>query len=175
MFEKHSPQNTTLPAVLWRLASSMVLGLTTLLLVGGCETKGMGRSCSLGQTITPEQGAYSLNATECQSRMCVKPPIQPGVSRELDTAAYCSATCSSDNDCDGQIRDRSNPDDKRCKGGYTCAIPFGAADDTVGGGGLCCQKICLCRDFFLASVGAATPETCQAGSDASCSSANLRD
>jgi hypothetical protein len=168
MFEKHGPKPTTLSAVSWRLASSMALAVTTMLVVGGCEDKGLGRSCNLGQTIAPEQGAYSINATDCQTRMCVKPPIQPGVSLTLDTGAYCSDTCSGDGDCQGQTRDRSNPNDKRCKGGYTCAVPFGAAD-TAGGGKLCCQKICLCRDFFLASGKPATPESCLPGSDASCS------
>jgi len=155
--------------VLWRLASGMVLALTTLILVGGCEDKGVGRTCNLGQTIEPDQGAYSLNATDCQTRMCVKPPIQPGVSRDLDTGPYCSDTCSGDSDCQGQTRDRSNPNDKRCKGGFVCSVPFGVSDDTAGGGKLCCQKICLCRDFFTASIGPATPASCQPGSDASCS------
>ena len=171
MFEKHSPRPSRFPAVTWRLASSLAFTAAMLLLVGACEDKGIGRQCSLGQPIPAEQGAYSVDAPDCQTHMCVKPPIQAGVAADLDTASYCSDTCTGDSDCQGgQGRDRGDPNDKRCKSGYTCAIPFGAADDTAGGGTLCCQKICLCRDFFLASVGVATPASCLPGASPSCSS-----
>ena len=169
MFERHSRQTTTSPAVLGRLASSIAVALALLALTSGCEDKGLGRSCSLGQTIAADQGAYSVNATDCQTRMCVKPAVQPGVSHDLDTGAYCSDTCSTTSDCQqGQTRDRSNPNDRRCKSGFVCAVPFGSSDTAVGGGKLCCQKVCLCRDFFRTEE-PATPESCQSGSDASCS------
>jgi len=169
MFEKHSPQNTRSRAVCWRVAS-MVAVVLALPLALACEDKGLGRTCNLGQAIEPDQGAYTLNATDCPTRMCIKPPIQPGVSRALDTAAYCSQSCNTDTDCQGQTRDRSDPNDRRCKAGFVCAIPFGAADNATGGGQLCCQKLCLCRDFFSASVGAATPASCQPGSGSTCAS-----
>jgi uncharacterized membrane protein YgcG len=167
MFEKHSPQNTRSRAVCWRVGSIVAVVLA-LPLGLGCEDKGLGRTCNLGQTIEPDQGAYSVSATDCPSRTCIKPPIQPGIARTLDTAAYCSQTCNVDTDCQGQTRDRSDPNDKRCKSGFVCAIPFGAADNASGGGQLCCQKLCLCRDFFLTSVGAATPSSCKEGSGSTC-------
>jgi hypothetical protein len=170
MFEKHAAHPTPLCAVSWR-ASSLIVVAALVLLTGACEDKGIGRSCSLAETPPADEGAYSVDATDCQTRMCVRPAIQPGVLRDnVDTGAYCSAACVSDGDCQGQTRDRSNPNDKRCKTGFTCAVPFGAADDTPGGGKLCCQKICLCRDFFSASVGPATPASCEAGAENSCSS-----
>jgi hypothetical protein len=169
MFETHRPRANTLP--LARLVSSLALATATLSLAAACEDNGMGRSCNLGETIDPAQGAYSLNATDCQTRMCVKPAVQQGVSLDLDTGPYCSTTCSTDSDCQGQTRDSSNPNDRRCKRGYTCAIAFGASDTVEGGGKLCCRKICLCKDFFSASQDPAVPAECQGGSDASCSTA----
>jgi hypothetical protein len=136
--------------------------LVALLAAAGCEDKGIGRPCDITQDAGAAQGAYNTNATDCPSRMCIKPNVQPGISNDLDTTSYCSARCSSDSDCDGQTRDPTNPDDTRCRKGYTCASVFGK-------GPLCCAKLCLCRDFFSASVGPAVPAECKSDSDASCS------
>lgn len=171
MFEKQSPHITRFRAVSWRLASTMLLAVAMLIPTAACEDNGVGRPCSLGKSVSVEEGAYSVDATDCQSRMCVKPAIQPGVLKDnFDTGPYCSASCSADSDCQGQTRDRSDPNDKRCKTGFVCAVPFGASEDVPGGGKLCCQKLCLCRDFFSAAVGPATPSSCQAGASDSCSS-----
>jgi hypothetical protein len=166
-----SPRITRFTAVSWRLSSSVsvaLTALTALLLAGGCEDKGLGRPCSLGENIPADQGAYSVHASECQSHICVKPAIQPGVVADsFDTGPYCSFACSSDNDCEsGQMRDRSDSNDKRCKTGFTCAVPFGASDSANKGGDLCCKRICLCRDFFSATVHPGTPAGC--GTDESC-------
>lgn len=181
MFENHGRKPSAPGRAARGNALRITLVVTALVALAGvasCENKGLGRSCNLGQTIPPEQGAYSVNASDCQTRICVKPAVQPGVSQDpkvFDTTAYCSDMCTTDSDCQGEIRDRSNPNDHRCKSGYTCAIPFGAADSVPGGGQLCCQKICLCRDFFLASVGPTTPASCQDGSTTSCSNPGPRD
>jgi hypothetical protein len=148
----------------------MLLAAAMLIPAAACEDKGIGRPCSLGKDVATTEGAYSVEATDCQTRMCIKPALQPGVVPDgFDTGSYCSASCSSDSDCQGQTRDRSDPNDKRCKTGFVCAKPFGASEDTPGGGKLCCQKLCLCRDFFSAAVGPATPKTCEGAAD-SCSS-----
>ncbi len=171
MFEKDRPQNARSRAVSWWLASSMLLATAMLISTAACEDNGIGRPCNLGEKVSVDEGAYSVDATDCQSRMCVKPAIQPGVLRDnFDTGSYCSATCSSDDDCQGQTRDRSDANDRRCKTGFVCAVPFGASKDVAGGGKLCCQKLCLCRDFFSAAVGPATPSSCQPGAADSCSS-----
>ena len=176
MSENHGPHRTPIrPLRRFAVRTALVAtAIGALLVTGACEDKGLGRACNLGQAVPVDQGAYSVNDSDCQTRICVKPAVQAGV-QDLDTGPYCSDTCVADSDCQGgQIRDRSNPNDRRCKGGYTCAMPFGVADDAAGGGQLCCQKICLCRDFFLASVGPAIPESCQGGA-ASCSAPGQRD
>ena len=161
------------------LAWSSVVVLAATVLAAGCEEKTLGRSCDLrtDASISATQGAYAIPKANCRSEsgevvvcapvdcpsgICAKPAVQPGVSTDLTTGPYCTARCNSDSDCDGQTRDFSNPNDKRCMKGFVCAIPFGE-------GKLCCQKLCLCRDFFSASVGPAIPTACQNDAGASCS------
>jgi hypothetical protein len=166
-----------------RLAWSSVL-VAAAILAAGCEDKALGRPCTLitDTSVGVAQGAFEIPATDCPSRICTKPAVQPGVSNDLNTGPYCTIACNSDNDCNGQTRDFNNPNDKRCMKGFTCAIPFDPMSDArvaqvckftcaipLAQGQLCCQKLCLCRDFFSASVGPATPAVCQANAGASCS------
>lgn len=143
-----------------RLVCFLALAAGALWTNAACEDKAIGRPCDLTEEIAPDYGGYNSNATDCPSRLCVKPMVQPGVSTDLDTGAYCSAECSSDNDCDGQSRDPANPNDKRCRKGFVCALVFPT-------GKIGCKRICLCRDFFSASVGPAVPEGCDANASAS--------
>jgi hypothetical protein len=147
-----------------RLAWSSVLVVAAAILAAGCEDKALGRPCTLitDASVGAAQGAFEIPATDCPSRICTKPAVQPGVSNDLNTGPYCTIACNSDNDCNGQTRDFGNPNDTRCMKGFTCAIPFGQ-------GKLCCQKLCLCRDFFSAAVGPAIPAACQNDAGASCS------
>jgi hypothetical protein len=69
----------------------------------------------------------------------------------VTTGAYCSATCSKDSDCDGEKRDNAEASDLRCAGGYACGVAFVV-------GPLCCQKLCLCKDFL--GTGLQTIQTC---------------
>ena len=162
MFHNASPKARELRPTAKRFAWSSVLVMAAAILSAGCEDKALGRPCDLTKDAGAAQGAYAVPAMDCPSRICTKPAVQPGVSNDLDTGPYCTIKCSSDNDCNGQTRDFSNSNDKRCMKGYTCAIPFDQ-------GSLCCQKLCLCRDFFSNSVGPATPTVCQNDAGASCS------
>ncbi len=146
-------------------ASSRLLGscivLCATLVVAACEDKSLGRSCNLTFDAGPTQGAYTVQASDCPSHICNRPAIQSGVSpSDVDTAPYCTVTCNSDSDCNGETRDSNNPSDKRCKSGFTCAIPYGQ-------GKLCCQKLCLCRDFFVPGDSPVTPAACQNGGSCS--------
>jgi hypothetical protein len=148
-----------------RLAWSAPLALVIMLGASGCEDKAIGRTCDLTTDAGPLgalQAAYAVDSRDCPSGICTKPAVQPGVSNELTTGPYCTVRCNSDSDCDGQTRDFTNPNDRRCLKGFTCAIPFGE-------GPLCCAKLCLCKDFYSASVGPAVPDACQADAGATCS------
>jgi hypothetical protein len=102
--------------------------------------------------VAPSQGAYNASAMECPSNLCLKPVVQPGASGTVDTTATCSAECTQDSDCEGELRDFSNALDKRCSRGFVCTIPFAV-------GSLCCRKLCVCKDF-LGPSGATTPSAC---------------
>ena len=128
---------------------------------------GIGRPCDLLTNPGPSQAAYNPQASECPSRVCLKPEDQVG---GVDTGPFCTAECSADSDCVGQTRDPSDPTDKRCAGGYTCGVAF-----TLGP--LTCQKLCLCKDFLARSPNvptgcsstmpdAAVPDAVSVGKDA---------
>ena len=140
----------------------MGLAVSALWGAAACEDKAVGRPCDITVDASAAQGAYNTNATDCPSRLCVKPAVQPGVAITLETGAYCTTTCSSDTDCNGQTRDPNNPIDTRCRKGFTCAPVFNE-------GALCCKNLCLCRDFFSASVGPAIPDQCKPDSGVTCS------
>ena len=146
----------------WRLALFPVLAAAAAFSFA-CEDKGIGRPCDLEASSDPTQALYNAHASECPSHLCVKPALQAGVASDLDTGPYCTATCNSDSDCDGQSRDATNPNDKRCIKGYSCAITFGKGKTEKENApqDLCCVKICLCRDFFNQAYGAAVPDECK--------------
>jgi hypothetical protein len=127
-------------------AAAVVFGNTS------CEDKGIGRPCDVLTEATTAQAVYNAEALECPSRICLKPAVQSGVSGVVDTAPYCSASCSQDSDCDGQVRGNDSLD-KRCKQGFQCGIAFVK-------GKLCCQKLCLCKDF-INPAGLQVPNACK--------------
>jgi hypothetical protein len=127
-----------------------------------CEDKGIGRSCDVLTDASQSQGVFNSEALECPSRICLKPVLdQSKTELTPPTGAYCSASCSQDSDCnDGQLRDSTNAADRRCKAGFVCGIPFVK-------GRLCCQKLCLCKDF-LSTSGAEVPNGCLNGQAEKC-------
>jgi len=119
----------------------------------GCEDSEVGLPCDVGSKADPKQIEYNDQALECPSRICLKPAVDPGANLPATaTAALCSAPCTQDSDCDGQLRDNTNPSDQRCVKGFACGVAFVK-------GRMACQRLCICRDF-LGPGGAATPPGC---------------
>jgi hypothetical protein len=144
------------------LLGTFLLAAVALFGNTGCEDKGIGRPCDVLTDAGPKQGVFNSEALECPSRICLKPVVQEGVTMKVPpTGPYCSASCSQDSDCDGQGRDLSNLRDTRCQSGFACGIAFVK-------GKICCQKLCLCKDFLNPSVGAPTPIACQGTAAATC-------
>jgi hypothetical protein len=109
----------------------------------------VGSPCDLSfANAKPSQAVYNAQASECYSRICLKPLDQVGV----DTSSFCSSPCQTDSDCNGVRRSPDNPSDKRCMSGFTCGVAFVV-------GPLCCKPICLCKDFMAGST-AAIPQMC---------------
>jgi hypothetical protein len=158
-----SAKPSTLRSAVLRMSLVGALGLAAVALGNlGCEDKGIGRPCDLFTNAGPEQGVFNAQALECPSRICLKPAVQSGARPPVPmTSAYCSAGCSQDSDCDGQLRDSSNPLDERCKTGFSCGIPFVK-------GGICCKKLCVCKDF-LAESGIPEPIACRGDGHLTCS------
>ena len=127
--------------------ASVVFGNT------GCEDKKIGLPCDVGSAADDKQNEFNDQALECPSRICIKPAMdQTAKMPNPKTGALCSAPCSQDSDCEGQLRDNSNENDERCSLGFTCGIIFVK-------GRIACQKLCICRDF-LGSTGASSPPGC---------------
>jgi hypothetical protein len=121
----------------------------------------IGRPCDLTVTAGAPQGVYNASASECPSHLCLKPVVEMGASMPMPpTQATCSAECTYDSDCDGELRDPGNPLDQGCSKGFACGIPFVK-------GPLCCKKLCMCKDF-LGTAGTATPIACTGGAADSC-------
>jgi hypothetical protein len=117
------------------------------------DSSGVGLPCDLPINAGPQQAVFNNQALQCPSRLCLKPIDQVG---GVNTGALCSAVCSTDSDCIGSTRDASDPSDRRCAGGYACAVAFVV-------GPLCCQKLCLCTDFLAGPV--QTPSVCDRATD----------
>lgn len=129
-----------------------------LMLAGnlGCEDKHIGRPCELNTKDDggdPGAGATSTindQALECPTRICIQPPGE----LSTDTKPYCTADCSSDDDCsDGETRGGAATD-KRCQKGYACAVATTVGD-------FCCRKMCICRDFV--EMPNPSPAVCRPG------------
>jgi hypothetical protein len=122
---------------------------------GTGAANGIGRPCSLAADAGAAQGVYNASASECPSHLCIKPVVQQNATSVVaTTGATCSAECTQDSDCDGEVRDPGNPLDTRCAYGFACAVPFAV-------GSLCCKKLCMCKDFFSVA-GGVTPTACDA-------------
>lgn len=117
----------------------------------------LGSSCDVGVDAGPSQGTFNVAAPECPG-VCIKPVQSSGVA-SADTVAYCTTSCSTDDDCVGAQRDPTDPDDKRCMSGYTCGVVFVK-------GPLCCRKVCVCRDFTGGPI--PLPNGCANGGDLTC-------
>lgn len=121
-----------------------------------CEDKAIGRRCDVQADAGATQAVFNSQALECPSRICVKPSRDMAVAKVVNTAAYCTAECSKDSDCDdGELRDRKDGTDRRCESGFVCGVAFEV-------GPLCCKKICLCKDFIPGN-GVPTPSSCNKG------------
>jgi len=143
-----------LPPALFALA--LVLGLG-----GACEDKHVGRTCELGTTAMGGTSGSSVAtisspALECPSRICILPATTSG--NTANTGPLCTATCESNDDCDGEGGPKGDATDRHCENGFVCMWPT-----TVGP--FCCMKMCVCRDFVTEPMGGfQLPKDCQSGS-----------
>jgi hypothetical protein len=141
-----------------RFPFRLTLGARTLALIafallsvglgGACENNHVGRTCDLGVESDGTETTITSPALECPSRICILPQAEKPAA---GTLPLCTATCSSDGDCDGEAADKSDSNDHRCRTGFTCKWPT-----TVGP--FCCQKMCICRDFLLMTPKGGWPE-----------------
>jgi hypothetical protein len=151
MMRKSCPTTLTARHLFSALLLLGALGTLTVVTTA-CEDKAIGRQCDVEADAGTQQAVFNGQALECPTRICVKPAVQQGVPDNKGTAAYCTAECSKDSECDGETRDSTSPNDKRCTKGFVCAVAFEV-------GPLCCKKLCMCKDFIPAT-GLPTPASC---------------
>jgi hypothetical protein len=149
------------PRPLSKLAQPTVLAFAIValgLVSSGCEDKHIGRVCDLdtqdaGTSSTGTSSTINSQAVECPSRIC----LLPAGDKTTNTGPLCTSGCSSDDDCsDGETT--SDPQSHQCKSGFTCMVAT-----TVGG--LCCERLCVCKDFVDTSVAGYNklPKVCEPG------------
>ncbi len=126
-----------------RTLAPIAFALLLVGLGGACENKHVGRTCELGVAADGGDTTITSPALQCPSRICILPQAEKDPQ---GTLPLCTASCSGDGDCDGETADKSDPNDHRCRSGFTCMWPT-----TVGP--FCCQKMCVCRDFVSPPMG----------------------
>ena len=137
-----------LSGVTWR--QLLVLPLLAFALAGtGCPDNHIGRPCDVLVTDNPDPTSAIVNpqALECPSRLC----LWPAQELTTQTGPFCTAECGSDDDCaDGETGDKTDPDDHRCKAGFTCLrlIPGLSSNP----GGIACKRVCVCKDFINSTL-----------------------
>jgi hypothetical protein len=104
----------------------------------------VGMLCDLGVDISgdvpPTVVLVNPIAPECPSGIC----LLPSKERGTNTAPLCTALCESDGDCsDHELRDRNDPNDRRCRDGFSCRRVLPGLETNP----LACKRVCVCRDF----------------------------
>jgi len=129
------------------------------------KSEATGQPCNVAVDAGTNQAVYNASAVTCPSNICLKPVVESAGNWMPNpaTQATCTAECTQDSDCEGELRDTSNPLDRRCKSGFTCGVPFVKGE-------LCCKRLCMCNDF--SGPDAVTPLACQGGGAATCDRAS---
>jgi hypothetical protein len=163
MSQKLCAKTCNVPGAVLRLS---LLGTLVMAAVAagntGCEDKHIGRTCDVLTPYEDNQAVYNSQALECPSRICLK-PVQDQTAPSLNppTGPFCSASCSQDSDCTPfEQRSNNDPTDRHCSAGFTCGIAFVK-------GPLCCQKLCICKDF-LPLTGLPSPVACEGNGADTC-------
>jgi hypothetical protein len=135
-----------------RGAFLMAMGVLALGFVAACQDNHIGRPCltnapadagASGGAIT----VVSSPALQCPSRICLLPAAQGSVDVSNEPA-FCSAPCSTDDDCSD-----TDPGTK-CQKGFVCTW-------ATTSGPFCCEKLCVCHDFVNEPMGGfLEPDTC---------------
>jgi hypothetical protein len=115
-------------------------------LAAACEPTTLGRMCVVlpgaADAGAPDgQSFINDRALECRTQLCLQQAPGAGTTAGVDTAAFCTADCQRDSDCqEGERRDPGRTGDRRCRGGFYCGVPLTT-------GTAACRRLCLCRDF----------------------------
>jgi len=133
------------------------VGVMFLGVLGACSENPVGRKCFISAGADAGAvGAQSIIASpalECQSRTCLRVPLQKELPEGSEYSDLCTAECSSNDECD---RVPESP----CVTGFTCAIP-------VVVGPFCCRKMCICKDYLvIPDGGLPAPAACDPSNSA---------
>jgi hypothetical protein len=117
--------------------------LLALAVALGCNPPDLGRACDVQAETGASSATINDQALECSTRLCLHEARAAASGVTPDTAPFCTAACTTDDDCaEGETRDPRRTGDRRCRTGFACGVAF-STGDTV-----CCRKVCLCRDFL---------------------------
>ena len=131
----------------------MALGVLALGFVASCQNNHIGRPCltdapaDAGTGSTDKITIVSSPALQCPSRICLLPAANGNVDTSNESA-FCTASCSTDDDC-------SDVDPgTQCQKGFVCTW-------ATTSGPFCCEKLCVCHDFVNEPPGGfQEPDTC---------------
>ena len=139
-----------------RFAQVAMVAVLAGFVCAGCPDNKIGRKCDLdtedgGTTGTTTSATINSQAVECPSRICLLPANEKATAT---AGGLCTATCSSDDDCDGQTSAAAD----QCHSGFACLVATTVGD-------FCCERLCVCKDFVDTSVMNynKTPPVCMPG------------
>jgi hypothetical protein len=123
------------------------------LLFSACDDQHIGRPCDIAVEMIADPKLVTVNpqALECPSRVCVL----PAKDKSTNTEAFCTAECSSDDDCSDGERGKGMAD-TLCDEGFVCRTILPNLENNP----LRCKPVCVCKDFLMTGDVSAKPPSC---------------
>lgn len=144
--------------------ANLVLALSALVCLAGCEDKGIGLKCINPTNTPPMPNVTQLSspALECHTRIC-EITADGNATNNNSARTVCTDLCQTDDDCKNAV---VAADDS----GGQCATSFRCAIATVSGD-YKCKSICICKDDLVCGVNVDVdgnviiPKACPGGID----------
>lgn len=168
---------------------SLLLAMFAILPSAGCSRGDVGAPCDHGSTTPPQSLTVSFPAMSCNELVCLygdeRKPTVTDCKNDSDCKdnerfecnkasrrcqlktdfvlrnSMCSRPCDSEADCDSQGFNRYLHGETNCKDGFACRM-------LQSKGSLCCEKLCVCKDFMNDEADQGLKDACKPENNPDC-------